>query len=131
MLSGAISVAGIGVLGSKVINSAIDGLEYAVIKAINGEKISEVELWGTMAISFITTQKGLDSRKLKGIYQRSKDVLETAVSPNKIGRYTSKIKNVKLQFVKHIGSMFLDGGKAICSSLLYNFSDEQEILNFR
>ena len=55
---------------------------------------------------------------MRGIYKRSKDVLEAAVSDRVIGLYTSEIYDVKVKAVKKIIHAFPDGAKDITINLV-------------
>lgn len=113
VISGVIASTGIGAVGAAILNAAIDETEYLMIKAINGDEINKKELFATVMIGGVTAGAGIDGSKLRGVYKRSSTALKTARSSVKISMYTSKIKNVKWQVAKHIGSDVLGGALSI------------------
>ena len=108
-LSGAIATTGIGALGAGIINAAIDGTEYLVTQAINGEEFNGTEFVSTMIFGGVTAGAGINASKLRGVHKHSKEVLKTAVSPTKIARYSAKITGVKKEVIKRVGSTVKDG----------------------
>ena len=105
--SGALATTGIGLIGSKVANAAIDGTAYLFNQLINGEDVNTTELAIIAGFSFITSGKGINSNKMRGIYQHSKNVLETAISPKKIAMYTAKIVDINKTIIKEIGNQIV------------------------
>ena len=119
-LSGAVATTGIGAFGSAFVNAAIDGTEYLVSQTINGGEINGTEFVYTMFCGAVTAGKGIDSSKLRGVYKHSKETLKTAVSPTKIARYATKIRNVKIEVAKGIGSVVKDGAISTFHNWMYD-----------
>ena len=107
--SGALAATGIGAIGSALASAAIDGTAYVANKLIDGEEINTTELTVTMLFSAATSSKGIDGKKLRGIYHRSTQILETAVSPRKIAMYTAKKTAIKKTVGKEILSQLFGG----------------------
>ena len=107
-LSGAVSSTGMGVWGSRIINSVISGTEYLMTQAIKGEKSDNMELAISALLGGIFAGEGINSSKLNGLYGQSKQALKTLVSERKILMYASKIRTVKLKIAKSIKGTFVD-----------------------
>ena len=107
--SGAIAATGIGVVGAKLANAAIEGVAYAANQLIAGEEVNKAQLATKMVYSFLTSKKGINGSKLRGVYKRSNQVLKTAVSPKKIAMYTEKIDSVRETVTTYILGTFKGG----------------------
>ena len=110
--SGALAASGVGVVGSKIINTAIEGTAYVANCIINDEEINSLELTVTMGLSFFTSKKGVNGANLRGVYNRSKQVIKTTNSLQRAAKYLSKISDVKTKVVEHIGDTFGDSFKS-------------------
>jgi len=104
--SGAIAATGIGVVGAKLANAAIEGTAYVANQLIAGEEVNKAQLATKMVYSFVTSSKGINGSKLRGVYKRSNQVLKTAVSPKKIAMYTAKKSSVRKTVTTHISGTF-------------------------
>ena len=100
--SGALAATGIDSIGSKVVNAAIDGTAYLFNQLITDQDVNTTELAIIVGFSFITSGKGINSNKMRGIYQYSKNVLETAISLKKRAMYTAKIVDINNTVIKEI-----------------------------
>lgn len=102
-VSGAISATGIGIIGSVLANAAISSTVYLANCGIKHEDV-DLKEWRTETIigaaSGWVGGKGLNGKKVFGIISRSKQVLNTAVSPKKIVMYTEKIISQKKNIAK-------------------------------
>ena len=93
--TGALAMTGIGKVGAKIVNSAIETTAYIVDSAINGEEINGFSLILKAGSAIATSGEGLNLKHLKGVYNKSKQVLNAAISAKKIAQYTAKITAVK------------------------------------
>lgn len=100
--SGALAATGIGAIWSRVANAAIDGTAYLANQLIAGKEVDSVELAMIAGFSFAAAGPGKNGNKMRNIYQHSKNVLETAVSPKKIAMYTAKIADINHTILKEI-----------------------------
>ena len=107
--SGAIATTGIGVIGSKIANMAIDGASYLLNCAIYGEQFNTVEFGLSLVLSAATADKGINAKKLKSIYNHSNTLLKTAVSERRKLFYTNKINDGANQVAKEIFSTIKQG----------------------
>ena len=61
-----------------------------------------------MVVSGGTAGEGMNTSEMRGIYKRSKDILETAKSPKKIYLYNGKIESIKKKAKEEIDSTLRD-----------------------
>ncbi len=60
----------------------------------------DAELLLTMFVSGATAGEGMNTSKMRGIYKRSKEVLNTTHSASKRGIYDMKIKTIRKKVIK-------------------------------
>ena len=99
-ITGAVATTGIGAFGNGVINALVSGMEMGITDAINGEETNDAELLLTMVVSGATAGEGINTSKMRGIYKRSKEVLNTTHSATKRGIYDMKIKTIRKKAIK-------------------------------
>ena len=121
-IAGAISATGIGATGAALVSSALDGIEYMAIQTVNGEDIHDGELIATMVLGGITSGKGIDSSKLRGIYKHSKDMLNRAMSQARKDFYQANVNEVKNKFFNAITSAIKDGAVSVVVDVLDYYS---------
>ncbi len=107
-ITGAVATTGIGAFANGVVNGVVDGIEYLMTHAISGKEINDLELAATVIVSGATAGKGMNTSKMRGIYKRSKEVLNTTHSASKRGIYDIKIRKIKKEVFKDVG--FTTGG---------------------
>lgn len=93
-VSGALAATGISLGAAVASNAAIGGMTYLANCEIKGETVNLLDLGiatGIGAASGFVGGSGADGSRLIGVVKRSKQVLETAVSPKKIAMYSEKI----------------------------------------
>lgn len=94
--SGALAATGIGKMAAMFASAIIGTINYVLNCASTKAKVCRMELIMTFVIGLICGRIGGSGSNLKnvnGVVKTSKTILKTAVSPQKIAMYTSKIKN--------------------------------------
>ena len=120
-ISGALAATGISKMGSIVANAALGSVTYFANCSYKGEKANIVDLafsTGVGAMAGKIGDSGANAEKMRGIYNRSKQVLRTVKSATKRARYEAKknmarttvktgVKNtVKAGFFSNVGNFF-------------------------
>ena len=97
-ISGALAATGISAMGSIVANAALGGVTYLANCSYKGEKANVVDLAFSAGVGAWAGKKGgsgVNAEKMRGVYNRSKQVLKTAKSAKKIAQYNAKKATVK------------------------------------
>ena len=120
-ISGALAATGISAMGSIVANAALGGATYLANCSYKGEKANVVDFaisTGVGAAAGYKGGSGINAERMRGVYNRSEQVLKTAKSAKKIARYNAKktmvkttvktgVKNtVKAGFWSNVGNFF-------------------------
>ena len=101
--SGALAGSGIGLLGSVLMNTAISTTAYVVNCDLGYKEYNSTDLLlsiGSGAVSGLIGGEGANLKYCEGVYNTSKQILKTAVSPKKIALYTAKITTIKAGLIK-------------------------------
>ena len=125
--SGALAASGVGLLGQVVSNGTISGITYMARCDVTKTKMSTSELMKSIAVGAVSGfigGKGADGNRLIGVYNTSKQVLKTAVSPKKISLYQGKISKCKTD-------AFKSAARSILASIFSNSYDnaQKQIFN--
>ena len=120
--SGALAASGVGLLGQVVSNGTISGITYMARCDVTKTKMSTSELMKSIAVGAVSGfigGKGADGNRLIGVYNTSKQVLKTAVSPKKISLYQGKISKCKTD-------AFKSAARSILASIFSNSYDNAQ-----
>lgn len=102
-ISGALAVSGLGMLGSALTGSVLNGLQLLVESVITGRQISSMEAWTSMGIGFLggfIPSSGFNAKNLSGVWNTSTAKLITAQSIKKRMLYETKKIIVKNTVIK-------------------------------
>ena len=92
-IGGAIATSGIGFVGAVVANATLGGATYLANCSYRGEDANIVD-WAIATtvggVAGYIGGKGINGKNLRGVYNRSNQVLKTAQSTKKIAQYTAK-----------------------------------------
>lgn len=119
-IGGAIAATGIGTIGAIAANAALGGATYFADCSYKGVTANEKGFITSTVIGGVSGYvggRGANGKKLRGIYSRSKQVINTTKSARKKAKYTAKITDVKKEVVKNTGRTF---GTGIFSNLVNN-----------
>ena len=111
-IGGAIAATGIGIVGSITINAALGGATYVAncsYKGVTANAKDFIISTATGGVSGLIGGRGANGKKLRGIYSRSKQVINTTKSARKKAMYTAKITDVKKEVVKGTRKTFRAG----------------------
>lgn len=111
-LSGAVAASGIGLVGSIVVNGAINEFAYTMSCEISGttaDPLNRAAAFVTGGVAGAIGGAGVNGKKLMSIIDTATDALETAVSPKKITQYTSMINKSVNIIIEGVANTFKAG----------------------
>lgn len=111
-LSGAVAASGIGLVGSIVVNGAINEFAYAASCEMSGttaDPLNRAVAFATGGLAGAIGGAGVNGKKLMSVIETATDALETAVSPKKIAQYTSMITKSVNTIVEGVVNTFKAG----------------------
>lgn len=106
-IGGVIAASGIGLAGAVTANAALGGATYLANCSYKGEKANMADLAVATTVGGLSGYiggKGVNGKNLRGVYNRSNQVLKTAQSTKKIAQYTAKKIAVKTSVKKGVES---------------------------
>ncbi len=128
-ITGALAATGVGLVGQVVANAAVGATSdfgdqlYTNKGDVGKINMKSVALSGTIgAVAGVVGGSGAKVKDLTGVYNTSKNVLKTAVSPKKIAMYTTKksvvIKSAIITTGRFVVSNITAGGLSYAKSKL-------------
>ncbi len=111
-IGGAIAASGIGLIGSVIANASLSGATYLANCHYKGVEFSTRDLATSTVIggfSGLIGGSGANGKNLRGIYNRSKQVINATTSVRKQALYSAKISAVKTVVVKSTLRTFAAG----------------------
>lgn len=125
-ISGALAASSICLKGAVLANAVLGGVTYMANCIVENEDVNLIDLGVATGIGALAGRiggSGANGKKLKGIFDTSKTILKTAVSPKKIAMYTAKVTAVKKTIITStartvlggITSILLNSARKYCS----------------
>ena len=114
-ISGALAATGISAMGSIVANATLGGVTYLANCNYRGVEANTKDLVISTAIG---GGSGANGEKMRGVYRRSKQVINSTKSATKSVMYTAKITAIKKNLAESSVRTFVAGIVSNVSNLL-------------
>ncbi len=104
-IGGAMAASGITLAGSVVANAALGGTTYLANCSYKGVKANAGDFVASTVIGGVAGRvggAGANGKQMRGVYRRSKQVINATKSARKKAMYTAKITAVKKKVVKSV-----------------------------